>query len=230
MIKLVSGTSFAQLIMLVSAPILTRLYDPAAFGVLAVFISSTDLLGVIACLSYEQAIVLPEEDDRAVNLFGLSILLALSITLLSIPLFVFGKPIFENVLKMPEILPYLWLLPISIFSTGCFYAFNYWNTRTKKFGRLAMRRVINSLTAVVVQVALGLAGWRTSGGLISGYFGGILISTLILGGEIWRDDHKFILGNLKASAMLENLKRYRKFPIFNTWSTLLNTASWQMPS
>jgi lipopolysaccharide exporter len=229
-IKLVSGTSFAQLITVLAAPLLTRLYSPADFGVLAVFISTTDLLGVIACLSYEQAIVLPEEEKNAVNLFGLSLLIASCISLLSIPFLLASQQIFTVVLKMPEILPYLWLLPFSILATGAFYAFNYWNTRTRKFGRLAIRRVINSLLAVLIQLGFALAGWRTAGGLILGYFGGVLISTTILGLEIWRDDKRLFLGNLQWAVMIENLKRYRKFPMFTTWSTLLNVTSWQLPS
>ena len=229
-IKLVSGTSFAQLITVLAAPLLTRLYSPADFGVLAVFISTTDLVGVIACLSYEQAIVLPEEEKNAVNLFGLSLLIASCISLLCIPFLVASQQIFVEVLKMPEILPYIWLLPFSILATGAFYAFNYWNTRTRKFGRLAIRRVINSLLAVVIQLGFALAGWRTAGGLILGYFGGVLISTMILGLEIWRDDKRLIRTNLQWAVMIDNLKRYRKFPMFTTWSTLLNVTSWQLPS
>ena len=52
-LKLVSGTTFAQLLAILAAPVLTRLYAPDAFGILALFSSITGILGVIACLRYE---------------------------------------------------------------------------------------------------------------------------------------------------------------------------------
>lgn len=101
-IKLVTGTSFAQLLTVLSAPILTRLYSPADFGILAVFISTTDILGVIACLRYEMAIVLPEEDDKAANLFGLSLMFAVSLSILTIPLVFFGRSLFLTYSKFQK--------------------------------------------------------------------------------------------------------------------------------
>ena len=30
--------------------------------------------------------------------------------------------------------------------------------------------------------------------------------------------------------MMANMKRYRKFPMYSSWSALLNTMSWQLPA
>ena len=46
-LKLVSGTTVAQLLILLVAPILTRLFAPDTWGVLAIFGSITGILGVI---------------------------------------------------------------------------------------------------------------------------------------------------------------------------------------
>ena len=47
-LKLVSGTAVAQVLSILAAPILTRLYAPEAFGVLALFVSITSIINVIA--------------------------------------------------------------------------------------------------------------------------------------------------------------------------------------
>ena len=60
------GAAAAQAIAVAASPILTRLYSPADFGVLAVYTSLVSLLGAVAALSYHQAIPLPEiEFDRS---------------------------------------------------------------------------------------------------------------------------------------------------------------------
>lgn len=58
-LRLVSGTGVAQIIGILSMPILSRLYTSESFGLVALFISLTSILGIIACMHYELAIVLP---------------------------------------------------------------------------------------------------------------------------------------------------------------------------
>ena len=57
-LRLASGTGIAQIIGILSMPILSRLYAPEAFGITALFLSLTTILGVIACMRYELSIVL----------------------------------------------------------------------------------------------------------------------------------------------------------------------------
>ncbi len=72
-LKLVTGTTFAQFIVILASPLLTRLYGPEAFGFLALFTSITSIIGVIACMHYEMRIILPKTDEKAANLLGLSL-------------------------------------------------------------------------------------------------------------------------------------------------------------
>ena len=68
MLKLVGGTAGSQVIAMAAAVILTRLYGPESFGVLATFVSILALLNVVSSLRYELAIAVPEYDDEAVTL------------------------------------------------------------------------------------------------------------------------------------------------------------------
>jgi len=49
-----------------------KLYNPAAFGILALYVSIATILGAVACGRYELAIMLPKKDREAANLFWLS--------------------------------------------------------------------------------------------------------------------------------------------------------------
>ena len=76
-ITLVKGTTVSLLITFLASPVITRLYGPEAFGLAALFTSIISLISVVACLSYEPAIVLPKSDEEAANVFGLCMLLSL---------------------------------------------------------------------------------------------------------------------------------------------------------
>ena len=228
-LQLVSGSSIAALISLLATPILTRLYAPDAFGVMAIFISITAILGVLTCLRYEMAIVLPDNSREAANLLGVSICFAFIFSLLTVPFVILSKPIVEKWIKMPEIMPYLWLLPISIFIHGVFTALTYWNTRKKQFLQLSMAKVTNQLTSNSTSLGLGFAGKTSGGAMIIATILGKIIATAALGVSIWRKNGKFIINNIHLSDMLSGIRRYKKFPLYGSWSILLGVGAWQLP-
>lgn len=100
-LKLVSGTAFAQIITILASPILTQLYSPEAFGFLAIFISITSIVGVIACMCYELAIMLPKSDEKAANLLALCLLSVVAISGLTVPALYFGSDAIISLLKAP---------------------------------------------------------------------------------------------------------------------------------
>jgi len=62
-LKIVTGTVLSTIIAILTAPVITRLYNPSEMGISTLFFSITGVIGVIACLRYELAIILPEDDE-----------------------------------------------------------------------------------------------------------------------------------------------------------------------
>jgi O-antigen/teichoic acid export membrane protein len=186
-------------------------------------------MGVVACLRYELAIMLPKTDEEAANLFGLSLFFVLIITSISALIIFFAGDVIVNLLNSPELKKYLWLIPVSVFVSGIFLALNYWNSRTKHFGRLSIARIISSVATQTTKLGAGFAGFVSGGVLICTGILGQVVSTLVLGGQIWRDDQHLFKANIRWKRMLIGLKRYKKFPAFTTWATILNAVSRQSP-
>jgi O-antigen/teichoic acid export membrane protein len=228
-LKLVSGTTFAQIISILASPLLTRLYAPEAYGVFALFVSITSILGVIACLRYELSIMLPESDEEATNLLGVSLVFAVLISLLTMPIICWGKAYLLRWLNATELSPYVWLVPLAVFASGVFLALNYWNYRTKHFGRLSIARVTTSLATTSMMLGAGYAGYATGGTMIGVSVGGQAIVTTVLGSQIWRDDRKLFLQSINWWGIWSGIKRFRKFPLIDIWGALLNNISWQLP-
>jgi O-antigen/teichoic acid export membrane protein len=154
-LKLVTGSVFAQGLGVLVAPIVTRLFAPEAFGVAAFFVSITGIIGVVVCLRYELSIMLPKTEEEAANLLGVSLCFVLIITGISALIIFLVDDVFVRLLNSPKLKKYLWLVPTAIFFNGIFLALNYWNSRTKHFGRLSIARVVASVTTQATKLSAG---------------------------------------------------------------------------
>ena len=119
-LKLVTGTTFAQIIAVLASPLLTRLYGPEAFGFLALFTSITSIIGVIACMRYELAIMLPKTDEEAANRLGSSPPCVAVVSGLTVPALYFGGDALLSLLRAPEPGSYLILVSPFVFAGGRF--------------------------------------------------------------------------------------------------------------
>lgn len=229
-LTLVSGTTFAQILTILAAPILTRIFSPEDFGLQALFLSIAGIISVIACLRYELSIMLPESDDEAANLLALSLLITLIMSVFTVSVIWFGRQPIQNILKAPQLGTSLWLVPFFVFVNGVFLALNYWNSRTKNFRRLSLARITSSIASTGTQFGAGFAGYATGESLIGANLVGQSVSTFILCGQIWKDDKSLFIKRIGWKKMTSGLKRYKKFPLVDSWSALLNTVSWQLPT
>ncbi len=227
--KLVSGTTIAQVIGVLVTPLLTRIYAPEAFGTLALFTSITSIIGVVACLRYELAIMLPETDEEAANLLAVSLLAVVAITALTVPVITLGGPLLLRLLNASQLGPYLWVVPLAVFAGGVFHALSYWSSRTRQFGRVAAMRVVNAGSTYAGKLGAGYAIAPTGGSLIGATFLGTVLSAGILASKVWRQDAAIFLRAIRPLDIRAALVRHRHFPLYGSWSALLNKVSSQLP-
>ena len=58
--KVFSGNFLSQAILILTTPVITRLFPPEEFGLFGVFATIVSFLTVVICLKYELAIVVTE--------------------------------------------------------------------------------------------------------------------------------------------------------------------------
>jgi O-antigen/teichoic acid export membrane protein len=225
-VTLASGTAIAQLLLVLAAPVLTRLYTPADYGVLAVYSSTLTVLLVLASLRYEAAIPLPEEDEVAGSVLALAfVILAGMAALVSLVVWVAGDAFVEAV-NVPALGPYRWLIPLGFIGAGTYQALSYWAIRRREFGRLARTRLSQGAGQVVAQVALGVAGAGAPGLLLGDVIGRVAGG----GGLAVLAIRERLHARVTRASLLAVAARYRRFPLLTTWAGLLNIGSLQLPS
>jgi len=226
-LTLVSGTIIAQAIPIAVSPILTPIFSPDDFGLFGLYFALVSILSVPVTGRYEMAIMLPERDEDAVNVMGLSILSALivSFVLLIISFFLHGYILefFED----KRIGTWIYVVAISSFLVGFYQSLNYWFNRKARYKALVTSRVFRSANTSGFSIVLGLLKIK-SGGLILGDMIGQAVASLFLLKRFLKHDKDKIKA-IKFDRMKVMAKRYDQFPKFNVISGLLEKGSGQMP-
>lgn len=228
-VRLMSGTGLAQIISFFAMPLLTRLFPPEAFGTVALFGSLTGIIGILACMRYELSIVLPKNDREAANLFAVSIGFSILIGFITfIMSWLYGLQFLVGI-NISNLVPYIYLIPVTVLIHGFYMAFNYWNTRYKNFTHLSIARITKSTVSNSSNIGAGFVGYATGGVMIIAKLFGQFTATLVLGWKIWKNNSGLFLESISWAKMKEGLIKYKNFPIFSSWSGILNTLSWQLP-
>jgi O-antigen/teichoic acid export membrane protein len=155
-IMLMAGTGLAQAIPIAIMPILTRLYTPEDFGLVALFVACSSILSTLATGRYELAITLQESDKEAANLMMLTIKLCGVVSLILTILIIMLNDQIAMKLGNSAIAPWLYLLPVSVFASGTFNAIHMWLNRCGFYKQMAMNRVENSGYNATINIGLGI--------------------------------------------------------------------------
>lgn len=207
-----SGNVIAQAIPFLCEPILTRIYTPTDFAVLAIYLSVANLFSIIATARYELAIMLPKEDRKAINVFGLSLIISLIVSILSFFIvWIFNANICK-ILHNDDVSTYLYLIPLSVLSVSWYQVINYWNSRHKRFHNIAIAKTIQSISTISGNIGLA---FLKSLGLILGQIIGYITGVVVLCFAFLRRD-KTHLKNITPSEMKEMAITYQDFPKINS--------------
>lgn len=224
---LTGGTAFAQGLAVLALPLLTRLYSPEDFALLAVYVAIIGIATVVSCLRYNIAIPLPEDDADGMALLAVALIAATGISvLLALPVLL-APARTAALLGQPGLAPYLWMVPLGVFLASAYNALQFWASRKKRFGEVARTRMTQAVGSVTVQTGFGVVQIAPFGLLFGtmmahGLGVGRLLRTMLA-----RD--REIAGRLSRNRLVHNLFDYKRYPIYSVPEALFNTAGVQVP-
>ncbi len=225
MLVLMTGSAIAQVLGFALTPIISRLYSEADFGEFSSFNNVLSIIGAGVCLDYTQALMLPKEKDKALNVFVLSCLLS-GLCVVGVLIFWFAVPGF---LQRKIHVESMWMLPlllVAVLITGINHACQAWCVRNKEFSTTSSSQVIRSVANNSAQIGLGLNGGALP--LIAGSVLADFLATINLARVAWRD-----LVALRREIRWERIwqlaKDYRDFPLYSASRNVINALSSGLP-
>ncbi|EKF9450605.1 oligosaccharide flippase family protein [Vibrio cholerae] len=225
-LTLITGTTIAQAIPILITPILSRIYTPEDFGVLALFVAITSIFGAISNGRYELAIMLPIEDNDAINISAIGLLIATVLSVVLIFPAIFLNDYIATTLENQFIGFWLYFVPVVVWLLGLYNILNYLNNRKKCYKDMAKSAVYKSVAQGAVQLGFG-AIKATASGLISGQIASHLAANFRLAFNVKQQYH---LDKINWVEMKRLARRYIDFPKFSMWAVLCNTLSYQLLS
>lgn len=223
-LQVAGGSVLSQGLLVLFAPVLTRFYEPASFGVFNLFVAIVTALLVVCAFRYECAIPVPEAPAAARHLLGLSVrILALVTLTATFLLWLLGHFVATLApLASPAI---LLAFSASLAALGLQQIFNHWSIRSQDFKRISYARCWQSVGTILGQLLLALV-WKDPRGLIFGYAAGqccgALVSAVGIAPELTRQ-------RATLRDFLRVASEFKGFALFSTWSASLSTTGNQAP-
>jgi O-antigen/teichoic acid export membrane protein len=155
------GTLISQIIAFLALPFLSRIYDPSAFGLVAVFVSVVSVVTVSATLRYDVLISIQKSEEEATRMLALSLLLAVlvgcsaAITAATLPRELWDLIRLGSVAK--------WM-PLAIITGGLAAGFSSiigWLNYRRRYVIMGGLRAAQGVSSVLLALSLGLSGWKS---------------------------------------------------------------------
>jgi O-antigen/teichoic acid export membrane protein len=222
--RIVSGSVAGQGLVILCYPLITRLYDPAEFGLLAVFSAIVGMISVVSSASLFQAVPVPADDREAADLAWTALAAVTLTTVLTAGVGLLAGPPIATLLGVPQLARYWWLVALTVFVMGAYLVFSEWMVRDRRYAALGNRNLFMGVGQAATQIGLGLLQVRPLGLLLGIGVGRLCaFGGLLSGGGLLRHARPGF------GAMRSTLSRFRRFPLLATPSALLNSAGLEAP-
>ncbi|WP_394172406.1 lipopolysaccharide biosynthesis protein [Guptibacillus hwajinpoensis] len=197
---LLSGTMITQLITLVMAPILTRLYSPSEYGINAVYMSLLTIFVVISTLRLQIPIAMSDDENEKKALNRLSLLSSIMFSLVTLIIVILYS---EEIIKIfgLDSTTWLWMLPISIFLFSLYEIMFQNLLSASKYKSMANVTIVKVVTQGIFQILLSIT--------IDSYMG------LILGNLF-----SYIISIILISHFILPIRNNNKLPLKYHWKIL----------
>jgi O-antigen/teichoic acid export membrane protein len=208
-----SGTVISQIIPFLIAPIISRLYFPEDYAVVAAYNSITVLLTIVANGMYSSALMIDKTDKEAFNTAAAAFIVTSAITAISgLIFFTFNKTI-ARLTGYENITFWLYIIPLTVFFTGSYQTLNMWNNRLKRYKRLATNKIFQAIVTSGATLGLGILSYHSSGLMISLLVGQMFAFGVLLY-QTFKNDRS-LLKEIKIKGILSSFQRHKDFPKYN---------------
>ena len=160
------ATVIAQLINIVSQPIIVRLVSPQTLGIYTFLVGTANIVIPIASLKLEMLLVSEKKEKIAQYLTDLCLILVCLVSFLFLLIIGIGYSCRLSVLTQYGLI--IFCIPIIVFTNGIRFVFLNYNNRYKQYDVISKISIIRELARALIQVISGLIHIGVIG-MIAGY-------------------------------------------------------------
>lgn len=214
---MILSSGIAQVILIITTPIITRLYSPTEFGEFTIFSNIAMILIPIINARYDLLIVNTKNDRSANILSQISFLISLLILLILIPIFAISAWLYPNF-----ILDFIFII-IMLFLVSLTNIFTNYLNKERKYKVLSLINVFRAGSMALLQIIFGILALGSLGLIIG--FSLSYIAGITLGYKTFKKHFNIVRDKEETKALfLENKNQL----VYSTPSILLNSLSFSV--
>ncbi len=217
------GTVVAQTLTIVTTPLLTRLYTPADFGMLAVFLTVTGIAATLITGRYETSVLVPKRDTESANLVLLSFILSMVGSTILVVISLFFPKSFLDFLGLDTLGNWLPLAFAVAGATAIMAIAQAWLNRQKKYKQMAQLRVFQSASIVGLALLIYFLPNALNGLLLGQIFACFFVAIV----AIWFS--RSAANVWKKERLLHTARIHQNAPKYLLPTALLDVVTLQMP-
>jgi O-antigen/teichoic acid export membrane protein len=216
MFKAGFGAALAQAVTLLSLPVVTRLYQPDEYALWVITLAAAGIIGLLACLRYELAIMLAKSDSEASQIVWACIGLAVGTALLVAGTIAI-EPIGSRLVPVTDA-ALRWTLPLLVLTPAIGLPIEQWLLRHQMYATVSIAQTARALGTYGTILVWGTVIDGTAMGLVAGTLVGQLAMLGVMAAVLprWR------LQRPRKSLMWSLLKEHRAFPIWSAPYSLVS--------
>lgn len=221
-IRLISTTAIAQILLFAISPIITRLYSPSDFGYFTFFCSAAGIIAVWSNGRYDLALVVSNNKKTTNALFFAGLLFSICVCLIILLIFeIFGQYLHLNV-EINNLIIFCYIAVILTISINSL--FNYYLTSMGEFNVIGNALITKALILSLFQITFGF--YELGGnGLIIGWTLGFISSTLVM--YSYAAHKQLHLKKINIIKINKVIKKYKRFPLYSAPASFLSAISGQ---
>jgi O-antigen/teichoic acid export membrane protein len=223
---LATGTAISQAIPILVSPILTRLYGPADFGLLALFMALVSSVGMAVSGRYDMAMLLPKKEVVARQLLGLTFWVACLFSIAYFCLIGMASDTIRKSFGAEALGNWIYLVPLALFLTGMRTTLGYWANREGDFRVLAKVQLSQAVVVTLISLLFGVLGTGFPGLLTANLLG--LLCGVVLLFYLYRHDLR-LTTMLWSRPKVVLARRFKNYPLYSASSAILDGVTMSLP-
>lgn len=226
-LTLSAGTAIGQVLVLATSPLLTRLFTPMDFGVLAVFTALVTIIGRVMVLAYSGAIPICRDEKEAAATVVLCFVITFVLSATYVIVLLFWGPEFSRLVGLNGDIAILWAVVVALVLWGLSLPLAQWSMQRREFTLNASNRVYEFGSRSIAQLAFGLTSFGGLG-LSLGYTFSYLVRLVHF---FWRlrREHWQSLRDVRVPTIVAMAHQHWRYPALFCPSIMLQTASQFFP-
>lgn len=228
-IRVGSGSLFAQALGYLFLPLITRLYTPQQFGELGIFMAMFGVFAPFLGGKFEVALVLEKDKIQKMNLYLLSIIITLFISVISFLIFLFFRDNIISIFSLTINQGLLLILPASLLFFGLYQTNKYFLVSNNSFGAISKTIVIEKIFNIGSKLIIGFFKPSSFGLIVSDLLGKIAVVLYSYFVIIQKKLYVSVIKKFNKYEVIKLLKKYKKFPTYELAGDWFDSISNQIP-